>query len=674
MKRSVSLFLLVICVIGLSPTNLLFAFNPLAPSSLLTKGRVVNNDLILASIEQFEPTTDSPNQQEFHSTVTIPFASIFDQITASSFSAYLNHLSNVIGSRLFGSEGNDEAAEYIAQQFENMGLEVSYHEFGDSGHNVVGKLPSGSIHNNQCIVVGAHYDTIPASSKGADDNGSGVAAVLEIARVLSHYQFNYTIYFVAFDEEEIGLYGSRAFSDYLHSNDIPVAFVFNFDMIIWDNPSAPPDTKYEIIHNGGDSEVIATHIVNIGTGYGLPVAALDAPGMWMSDHSSFWDHGDPAVWFFEYGGLGNPYIHSSADNLAQPDYSMELGTVVTKNAATALADMATIVSTEPGFPHAAFVAPTPTGYVTPDDDIPIVLEIIDTDLDVNKVELSINNAPYIDITSGLNTTHCTYSWDGTGFYGLTSFDVRVFDATGWQTSSRHTFRVDKGLDCQITAPYQGEQITQGTQYTIWIDATDLDGPKPIYVRVRINESEWHYASAHIVNQRYYYNWTVTGTGLQTIQIHASDTNGYQNTSQVEVEVLVYLPTIKEVTYWPTQPYENSLVQVSAQVTPHPLGADIYNVQVIYSIDNNTWKNRRLLPIENNLYQYHIGPFPIGSQIRFYIEAVDINDNTIIFPTESEYYSFTVVGNPTPILMISGVAIMTILIAIGVIVVWRRQRT
>jgi hypothetical protein len=336
--------------------------------------------------------------------------------------------------------------------------------------------------------------------------------------------------------------------------------------------------------------------------------------------------------------------------------------------------MAAIVSTEPGFPQVSFVSPTPTGYVTPDDNIPIVLEVIDSALDVNKVELSINNAPYIDITSGLNTTHCTYSWDGSSYYGLTSFNVRVFDAAGWQTSSHHTFHLDKGLDCLITSPSPGEQIAQGTQYTIWIDATDLDGPKPIYVRVRIDESEWKYASTHTPNQRYYYNWTVTGKGQQTIQIHASDTNGYHNTSQVAVEVLVYRPTINEVSYWPIQPYDNSLVHISAHVIPHPLGADVYNVQVIYSIDSSNWKNRRLLPTENDLYQFHIGPFPAGSQVRFYIEAEDTNDNIVILPTDAEYYSFSITSDPTPLLVIGGATLTTVIITFSVIFIWRRRRT
>jgi hypothetical protein len=623
--------------------------------------------------------TDTPNliphsqlEEEPPTADPVHPTSIFEQISLTSFSAYLSHLSNNIGSRYYGTDGNDKAAEYIAQQFEEMGLDVSFHEFSSSGDNVVGKLPGGSIHNNQCIVVGAHYDTYPISSKGADDNGSGVAAVLEIARVLSQYRFNYTIYFVAFDEEEIGLYGSDAFAAYLHDNHIPVAFMYNFDMVIWDNPSAPADIKYEVIFDGGASQLIAEHIESIGLSYNLPVQTRHAPLWGMSDHAPFWDFDIPAVWFFEYGGLGNPYIHSSQDHLAQPDYSMALGTQVTKNAATALADMATIVSTIPGFPEAAFVPPTPIGYIPPQVNTPIVLEITDSMQDVNHVELSINGGPWINISSGLNSTHCTYYWNGLGQYGETQLYAQVYDAAGWKATITHTFKVDKGLDCTITTPSPGEQIQAGTICTIWVNATDLDGSNPTLVQIRINEGEWHLATTHIFNQRYLYNWEVTGSGIQTIHARATDTNGNTNSSQVEIEVMVYLPTIHEVFFWPTNPFQTSSVLVSAHITPHPMGADIYNVQVIYSFDDSTWKNRRLLYTHDDIYQYTMGPFPAGTHVQFYIVVEDTVGNIVPYPGANEYYTFTVMQDPLPFAIVGGVAVIAAVITIGVFVLWHRR--
>lgn len=616
---------------------------------------------------------DLVNDNESSYIEPIPIPEIIDQVSFTSYQTYLTHLCNTIGSRVFLSDGNLEAAEFIADQFEQAGLEVMFHEFGTGGVNVVGTLPSGSILYNQCIVVGAHFDTIPASSDGADDNGSGVAAVLEIARVLSQYQYNYTFYFVAFNAEETGLHGSHAFAQYLNDHNIPVACVYIFDMILWDNPEAPANAKYEIIHNGGASEGIAVHATNIGISYGLPVVATYGPGMWMSDHSSFWDYNYPAIWFFESGGLTNPWIHSAADTLSRPEYSIELGVTATKNAAAALADFATPVSTAAGFPHALFVPPTPTNFAPPKANIPLVLEITDTYNDINRVELSINDEPWVDISSGLNATHCTYFWNATNYYGSTNIHARVYDAAGWRTSTSHTLLIDKGLRLDITSPQPGEQIPQGTQYTIWINASDLDSSQLAYVLVNVNSTEWKYAVPQTYNQRYYYNWAVTGAGLLSIQVRARDSNGFTNISIVEVYVTRYPPIIEEVTIWPKQPLHTDPVQVSARVTRNPLGAEIYTVLVVYSIDNGSWKIRRLLPSGEDLFRETIGPFQIGSNICFYIEVQDWNSNVVQDTLDGSYYRFVVTENPTNHILICGISVITSIVIICGVIIWRRRK-
>ncbi len=633
-----------------------------------------NSDNIFDKIE-LNPTTsnDLLVNENASDAKPIPVPAIIDQVSFSSYQTYLTHLCNNIGSRVFPSDGNMEAAEFIADQFELAGLEVMFHEFISGGPNVVGILPSGSVLNNQCIVVGAHFDTIPGSSDGADDNGSGVAAVLEIARVLSQYQYNYTFYFVAFNAEEIGLHGSQAFAQYLQNKSIPVACVYNFDMILWDNPEAPANAKYEIIHNGGASEAIALHAANIGIENGFPVIASYGPGMWMSDQASFWDYGYPGVWFFESAGLTNPWIHSAADTLSRPEYSIELGVIATKNAAAALADFAKPVSTATGFPHASFVSPTPIDFVPPKANIPLVIEIKDAYNDVNHVELSINDEPLIDISSGLNATHCTYLWNATNYYGTTNIHARIYDAVGWCTSTSHTLLIDKGLRLDITSPQPGEQISQGTQYTIWINASDLDSPQLAYVLVNVNNTEWEYAIQQTHNQRYYYNWTVTGGGPLSIQVRARDSNGFTNTSIVEVYVIRYPPVIEEVTIWPNQPQHTDLVQISARIIRNPLGAEIYTILVVYSVDNGSWKTRRLLPSEEDIFMEMIGPFPIGSSIRFYIEAQDWNNNVVQDTRDELYYRFVVTANPTNYILIGSLSVITSIVIMSGFVIWRRKR-
>ena len=618
-------------------------------------------------------TLNSVDAEEYPQKETIPLPSIIDQVSFSSYEYYLSYLANTIGPRVFPSEGNTEAAEFIFEQFEAAGLETWYHDFGTQGMNVVGTLPGGSAFHNECIVVGAHFDTIPGTSDGADDNGSGTAAVMEIARVLSQYRFNYTFHFVAFNAEEIGLHGSQAFAHYLHDEDIPVACVYNFDMLLWDNPEAPANAKYHIIHNGGASEAIATHAANIAVSHGLPGIAVLAPGMWMSDHASFWGYGDPGVWFFEAGGLTNPWIHSAQDYLGRPEYSIELGVKATKNAAEALYDWAVPVSTLPGFPQAEFVQPTPERFTPPKERVPLVLEITDTNHDVNKVELSINEQPWLDVTAGLNDTHCTHYWNATSYYGPTSIRARIYDAAGWLTSASRTLVIDKGLRLDITSPTPGEEIPQGEQYTIWINASDLDSPQLAYVMVSINNTDWQIASTQIYNQRYYYNWTVTDSGPVNIRVRARDPGGFTNTSSIQVQVVQYLPEILQVSFLPLQPMDTDPVEITATVVKHPLGADIFNVQVIYSFENASWKNRRLLEVGADTFRATIGPLPAGSVVRFYIKVQDFYGNIVETPIDQNYASFQVVANPTIYLVGIGVVVTACGIFIGGYLVWRRKR-
>ena len=103
----------------------------------------------------------------------------------------------------------DPARDYIFDNFTSLGLAATLDPFvyGTSTyHNVVG-VRSGTVRPEDIYIVGAHYDSVQGSP-GADDNASGVAGVLEAARVLSGYNFASTLVFIAFDREEQGLIGS----------------------------------------------------------------------------------------------------------------------------------------------------------------------------------------------------------------------------------------------------------------------------------------------------------------------------------------------------------------------------------------------------------------------------------------------------------------------------------
>lgn len=127
------------------------------------------------------------------------------------------------------SYSNDDASHkvesFLKQQFEDLGLHTCYHNFNAGGRtltNVIGVAPGS---NAGSVTVGAHYDSRPfeGSAPGAEDNGSGVAAMLAMAKSFQSAKATpkRSVYFVAFAGEEPGLIGSKHFANALKSQALP---------------------------------------------------------------------------------------------------------------------------------------------------------------------------------------------------------------------------------------------------------------------------------------------------------------------------------------------------------------------------------------------------------------------------------------------------------------------
>jgi hypothetical protein len=177
------------------------------------------------------PIQAGPVQQP----LTSPDPQIIDmiqQVNESLLYDYLTHLT-AFGPRFTGTENCTKASQYIYDEFQSMGLSVEFHnwsfdEFTD--RNVVATLQGTDTSSNATFIICAAHDTGP-TSPGANDDGSGVAAVLASAKILSQHSFNYTICFITFSGEEQGLYGSYMYaSDASYRGDNIVAFI-NLDMI-----------------------------------------------------------------------------------------------------------------------------------------------------------------------------------------------------------------------------------------------------------------------------------------------------------------------------------------------------------------------------------------------------------------------------------------------------------
>jgi acetylornithine deacetylase/succinyl-diaminopimelate desuccinylase-like protein len=120
-------------------------------------------------------------------------------------------------SRATAPEAVEASLAYLREVFAAHGWQVTDQPSRDpvlgTGRNLLTSLP-GVTQPEMLVVVGAHHDTVPGSP-GADDNGSGLAGLLELARVLGRGRWAATLQLVAFDFEETGFFGSRAYVDAL---------------------------------------------------------------------------------------------------------------------------------------------------------------------------------------------------------------------------------------------------------------------------------------------------------------------------------------------------------------------------------------------------------------------------------------------------------------------------
>jgi Peptidase family M28 len=241
---------------------------------------------------------------------------IVDRISQENYTSFLDNMlyTHTGHDRGYGIE-HDMARDNIFTQFENFGLDTSFHsfEYSDSTYyNVVGLYP-GSVRPDDIFIVGAHYDSV--NNPGADDNASGTAGIMEMAYVLSQYEFEATLAFVAFDREEQGLWGSRAYAQD-HSNDNILGMV-SLDMIAYNPNDSDTVRIYGANQNAGPLKDALAEAVDL---YSNSISPFDAGIMGRSDHEPFGDEGFQACLLIEYDVFDNPHYHQLSDSVDTLDY------------------------------------------------------------------------------------------------------------------------------------------------------------------------------------------------------------------------------------------------------------------------------------------------------------------------------------------------------------------
>lgn len=283
---------------------------------------------------------------------TLPPLALEEAVLRERLHGHVIRLAGAIGERSMANERSlGEAADYISASFRESGLALRREPYVVDGKEVVnieGEV-KGSSAPGEIVVIGAHYDSV-AGTVGANDNASGVAAVLELARQFGKTRPERTLRFVAFVNEEPPWFlsetmGSMIYARRARERGERIVAMLSLETIGYysDQPKsqqypAPlsafyPDTGNFIAFVGDwHSRSLLRQAIGVfrkstrfpSEGVAAPSAI---PGIGWSDHWSFWQAGYPAIMITDTALFRYPHYHEASDTPDKLDYD-RMGRVV----------------------------------------------------------------------------------------------------------------------------------------------------------------------------------------------------------------------------------------------------------------------------------------------------------------------------------------------------------
>jgi Peptidase family M28 len=283
---------------------------------------------------------------------------------ASRLSQHVKYLSVTIGERNIYRAGSLQAAtDYLRNNLVQAGYAVTDQTYNVQGHavsNLEADL-AGREGDAGAVVVGAHYDSV-AGTVGADDNASGVAATLELARMLQRSRLRRTIRFVLFVNEEPPYFqteqmGSFVYARQLRRDGVPVSAMVSLEMLGFYS-DLPGSQKYPallgrfypsrgnfigLVGNSESRNLVRRATRRFRESSQFPsegvAAPASLPGVGWSDQWSFWQQGYPAIMITDTALFRYPYYHTPLDTLDKVDFE-KMARVVegVRNVVASLAD------------------------------------------------------------------------------------------------------------------------------------------------------------------------------------------------------------------------------------------------------------------------------------------------------------------------------------------------
>jgi len=346
---------------------------------------------LLSSAPLAPPTADDMLDTSVSAAALAPdpaVAALLPALTEGDLSILVNQLSGqtsvtvgglpvTLNTRYTFTARVHDAERFVYDTYAALGIPVSYANWTNgaySGRNVVAEV-RGTVNPEKVLLVGGHLDSnsnLPyANAPGADDNATGTAVTLLLARILKAYPPAITVRFVHFTGEEQGQWGSKVYARTLRANSEQVVGLINLDMIGWDSNG---DRVVEIhTGTGPKSKALGTAFLERNTRYalGLTFEQKMVSASRFSDHSPFWDNDYAAFLvienFFDDTIVRdrNPYYHNVGDLALRVNYNY-----VARIGRVALATVAELggYNLSGATPPAPTPIPTATPLPTPTPD------------------------------------------------------------------------------------------------------------------------------------------------------------------------------------------------------------------------------------------------------------------------------------------------------------------
>ena len=270
------------------------------------------------------------------------------EIDVGKLESHVRFLSGIQPSRNYvNTQSLAKAENYIADQLTSYGYQIERQEVEAKGkiyHNVIARY--GSPNAEGLIVVGAHYDVAGDSNPGADDNASGVASLLELARLLCLKKpvLKNSIELVAYTLEEPPFFGGQKMGSAVHAqnlkaHNINVKMMLSLEMLgYYSDESFSQDFPLPVLRFIYPSTGNFIALIGLNTDRALqrqlkkamngnstvPAYSMSAlpiiPGVDLSDHYNYWEQGWPAFMLTDTAQLRNKMYHQEGDTPDRLNY------------------------------------------------------------------------------------------------------------------------------------------------------------------------------------------------------------------------------------------------------------------------------------------------------------------------------------------------------------------